>query len=112
MAKAKGKSADQAAIDGGWEGKALVMCEDGPRAGAWYFLDDAPRARSRPASGSWLDLRRLARWHGESTSTGQTLGYVTAGRVAQHRLNGREAEVLVWAPTEAERRSHAGPDVY
>jgi hypothetical protein len=88
-------------IVNGWGGKTLVMCEGGPRAGAWYFLDDSPSSRLRPAPGSWLDLRRLAQHAGETPTAGRTLGYVRTDRTTTHRLNGSEAVVLVWSPHTA-----------
>jgi hypothetical protein len=73
-----------------WVGKALVVCENGPRAGSWHFLDHGP--------GSWLELRRLAEFNHETPETGRTLGYVTTTRKQAHPRWGVEGAVLTWAP--------------
>lgn len=74
-----------------WAGEELVYCENGPRAGAWYFLN--------LGQGSWTELRRLARVNGESEHAGRTLGYVPTNEREEHRrwsqLHGR---VMLWSP--------------
>lgn len=77
----------------GWDGAKLVSCLDGPRAGAWYFLE---------GPSGWIELRRLAHLNGESPHTGRTLGYVTTPEKAAHPRNaGVSGFVLVWAPHRA-----------
>jgi hypothetical protein len=76
-------------------GQTLVVCIDGPRAGAWYFADTT--------AGSWTDLRRLANFNGEDAYDGRTLGYVrTEAKIPHPRWPHIEGHVLAWAPGVAD----------
>lgn len=75
----------------GFDGRELVACVDGPRAGAWYFLDN------------WLDRRRIALEHDHNTAwTGSTLGYVVQGMTPHPRNDQVQGHRLVWAPELAD----------
>lgn len=74
-------------------GRALVVCLDGPRAGAWYFEDD------------WRDMRGIAilnAWRFPDEPA-QLLGYVPSTRRARHPEGGRgrfalDGAVWLWRP--------------
>lgn len=84
-------------VNSGFHGRELVVCVDGPRAGAWYFLD------------WWKEQRRLAECGHETPLTGSTLGYIPGRRTQPHRLNrGVEGHVLVWDPATAAAALKAG----
>lgn len=72
----------------------LVVCLDGPRAGAWHFGDHGPS--------SWVELCRLARHNAETPHTGRTLGYVRTGEKIPHPQHPTaHGHVLAWAPDVA-----------
>lgn len=74
----------------GWGGEPLVMCINGPRAGAWYTLT------------FWQAARAAAAHDGETTHTGRTLGYVRTGQKQPSRINPEvEAHILAWSPDTA-----------
>lgn len=81
-------------IASGFNGRELVFCTDGPRAGAWYFLD------------WWTEQRRLAEWGHEAPGEGSTLGYVTTKQMQAHPKNiARQGRVLRWDPKAAARKA-------
>lgn len=74
----------------GWGGGELVVCLDGPRAGAWYSIK------------FWLEARQTAVHNGETTHTGRTLGYVRTNQKEPHRLNSKVlGHILAWSPDTA-----------
>lgn len=76
--------------DAAWGATELVMCLDGPRAGAWY------------TAATWASNRTAALHNGETPHTGRTLGYVRTGEKEPHRLNPRaNGHILAWAPDVA-----------
>lgn len=69
-------------------GRALVVCNGGPRHGGWYFLDHGP--------GSWMERRRLAIAEGAHVNDA-VLGYARTSRTIPHpRWEGVEGTVLEW----------------
>lgn len=75
----------------GFDGRELVVCVEGPRSGAWYFLDD------------WRERRRIAADHDRETPTSSSvLGYIPGRRMQPHpRTRGVEGHVLLWDPPTA-----------
>jgi len=84
--------------ESGWGGEDLVVCLDGPRAGAWYTAK------------TWTALRAAAAHNGETTHTGRALGYVRTGEKEPHRLNPRAlGHILAWAPDVAAKAAGRSP---
>lgn len=78
------------AAQSGWGGEPLVMCINGPRAGAWYTLK------------FWQAARAAAAHDGETVRTGRTLGYVKTGKMQPSRINPEvSAHILAWSPNTA-----------
>jgi hypothetical protein len=83
-------------VNSGFEGRDLVFCTDGPRAGAWYFLD------------WWKEQRRLAEWGHETPLVGSTLGYIATRQTQPHpRHGGVQGRILRWDPKQAARSKAA-----
>lgn len=93
-------SATDELVASGFHGRELVTCADGPRAGAWYFLD------------WWKEQRRLAEWGHETPLIGSTLGYIPGRRKTPHPKNiGIEGHVLLWDPATAAAALKAGTNL-
>lgn len=84
-------SATDDLVSRAFDGRELVACVDGPRAGAWYFLD------------WWKTQREIAlRFGGETPYKGSVLGYVAQGVVPHPRNAGVEGHALTWQPELAD----------